>query len=72
MLENFRVISGIDQVHATDAAGLIDNLTQIEGCNTIVCRRLRIENWALVGLMVNFNFNAPVDDCDFYQICREN
>lgn len=72
VLEDFRVIGGVDQVHASYANGLAGSLIQIQGCNTVVVRRLRIENAALVGLMVSFNFNVLVEDCDFFQVCRDN
>ncbi|MGH7079457.1 MAG: right-handed parallel beta-helix repeat-containing protein, partial [Acetobacteraceae bacterium] len=47
-------------------------LLQVQGCNTVVCRGLRIENAPMVGLMVSFNFNVLVEDCDFFQVCRDN
>jgi len=72
MLVDFRVVGGVDQVTASYATGLAGNLIQIQGCNTVVCKGLRIENAALVGLMVSFNYNVLVEDCDFFQVCRDN
>ncbi|MGH7100857.1 MAG: right-handed parallel beta-helix repeat-containing protein [Acetobacteraceae bacterium] len=71
VLADFRVIGGVDQVTTSYAAGLAGNLLQVQGCNTVVCRGLRIENAALVGLMVSFNFNVLVEDCDLFQVCRD-
>ncbi|MGH7069589.1 MAG: right-handed parallel beta-helix repeat-containing protein [Acetobacteraceae bacterium] len=70
VLANFRVIGEVGQVIATYATGLICSLVQIQGCNTVVCRWLRIENAAVLGLMIAFNFNMLIEDCDFYQVCR--
>ncbi|HTU54971.1 MAG TPA: right-handed parallel beta-helix repeat-containing protein [Acetobacteraceae bacterium] len=72
ILKDFRVTGAVDQVSTTYAAGLTGPAVQVQGLNTVVCKGLWIENFGDQGIFVTFNWNVLVEDCDLFQVCRDN